>query len=70
MQVRPRLQPTGHLASDTPQIMRRPEGDMRRTCSAVDGEAMEIIAEWGEIHCPGCGEGFLTPEQCIRFRQL
>jgi hypothetical protein len=37
MQVRPRLQPTGHLASDTPQIMRRPEGDMRRPCSAVDG---------------------------------
>ena len=34
------------------------------------GEAMEIIAEWGGIHCPGCGEGFLTPEQCIRFRQL
>jgi hypothetical protein len=34
------------------------------------GAAMEIVAEWGEIHCPDCDEGFPTPEQCIRFRPL
>jgi hypothetical protein len=31
---------------------------------------MEVVAERGELHCPDCGEGFLTPEQCIRFRPL
>jgi hypothetical protein len=34
------------------------------------GEAMEIIAERGEMHCPDCDECFLTPEQCIRFRRM
>ena len=34
------------------------------------GEAMEIIVERGEMHCPDCDEWLLTPEQCIRFRPL
>jgi hypothetical protein len=33
-------------------------------------EAVEIIAERGDMHCPDCDEWFLTPEDCISFRRL
>jgi hypothetical protein len=55
-------------------ITHKPCGGPKRLCAEHVlrwmGEAMEIIAEQGEMRCPDCDGWFLTPEHCIRFRPL